>query len=58
MNITLTLDQNEAVVIAQILGRLPTDSGVFPLFAKVRDQIQAQTTPPPPDEAVAVQEAA
>lgn len=55
MNITLTLDQNEAVVIAQLLGKLPTESGVFPLFSKVRQQIEEQVNAPPqpPAEAAA-----
>lgn len=41
--ITFTLDKNEADFIIQVIGQLPTNSGVFPLFQKLQEQVQKQT---------------
>ena len=53
---TLTLEDNEAHFVIQVLGQMPTQSGAFPLFQKCADQLNAQNqlqnTPPsdPPQE--------
>jgi len=39
---TLTLTPEEVQVIFNILGDLPTKSGVFPLMMKVKEQAEAQ----------------
>jgi len=36
--ITFTLEQNEAEFILQAIGQLPTQSGAFPLFEKLKQQ--------------------
>lgn len=41
---TLDLEPNELAFIQQVLGQLPTSSGVYPLLKK----IEAQATEPEP----------
>jgi len=41
-DITITLTIQEAVDIANILGQLPTQSNVHPLYVKLRTQVEAQ----------------
>jgi hypothetical protein len=36
--ITFTLEQKEAEFIIQAIGQLPTQSGAFPLFEKLKQQ--------------------
>lgn len=38
----IDLDINEANMILSILGDIPTKSGVYPLFVKIRMQLEAQ----------------
>lgn len=49
--IMLTLTPQEAVAVVNVLGQLPTSSGVFPLWEKLRGQVEPQVNPPT-DEAV------
>jgi len=41
-NVTLTLTVQEAVDVANIIGQLPTQSNAYPLFVKIKGQIEAQ----------------
>ena len=41
-NVTLTLTVQEAVDIANMIGQLPTQSNAYPLFVKIKGQIEAQ----------------
>lgn len=50
MEITLTLTVEEANTVLAALGQLPTNTGVFPLLKKIKDQGDAQVPPPPPAE--------
>ena len=45
--ITLTLDAQEAVAIANIIGQLPTQTNAYPLFLKVKSQIEQQAQKEP-----------
>lgn len=40
--VTLKLLPQEAVDIANIIGQLPTQSNAYPLFMKVKSQIEEQ----------------
>jgi hypothetical protein len=40
--ITLTLLAQEAVDVANIIGQLPTQSNAYPLYTKIKTQIEAQ----------------
>jgi hypothetical protein len=40
--ITLTLLTQEAIAVANIVGQLPTSSNAYPLFMKLKSQIDAQ----------------
>ena len=40
--ITLTLFAQEAVDVANIIGQLPTQSNAFPLYTKIKAQIESQ----------------
>jgi hypothetical protein len=40
--ITLTLTKDEVQAILQVLGQLPTSSGVWPLAVKVKEQAEEQ----------------
>ena len=40
--ITLDLFADEAAIIVQVIGNLPTQTGAFPLYQKLIQQIQAQ----------------
>ena len=41
-NVTLTLTVQEAVDVANIIGQLPTQSNAYPLFVKIKGQIETQ----------------
>jgi len=41
-NVTLNLTVQEAVDVANIIGQLPTQSNAYPLFVKIKGQIEAQ----------------
>lgn len=43
--ITLTFTVEEAQVLLNVLGELPTKMGVYPLVQKIFEQAQAQTQP-------------
>ena len=45
MNITLTLSLEEVNSVLQVLGQMPTASGAFPLFVKVKEQAETQMKP-------------
>lgn len=40
MQLDVTLE--EAVVIVNVLGSMPTQQGVFPLYQKLREQVEPQ----------------
>lgn len=48
--ITLTLTVEEANAVLAALGQLPTNTGVFPLLRKIKEQGDAQVPPAPPKE--------
>ena len=39
---TFNLDQQEAAAIINVLGQLPTNSGIYPVLVKMVDQYKAQ----------------
>ena len=41
---TFTLEDNEAEFVVKVLGQLPTQSGAFPLFQKLAEQFNAQSS--------------
>ena len=41
--ITLTLTPEEAIYIIQLVGKQPTESGAFQLWAKLRSSIEEQS---------------
>lgn len=49
MDIDLKLTVNEVNALLQVLGELPTKTGVFPLAVKIKqqadEQVKAQETP-------------
>ena len=46
MTYTLTLEENETAFILQVVGNLPTQTGAFPLFQKLQEQVKAQQPQP------------
>lgn len=52
MEITLTLTLEEANTVLAALGQLPTNTGVYPLMKKIKEQGDAQV-PPPAEEPAA-----
>lgn len=48
--ITLTLTVEEANAVLAALGQLPTNTGVFPLLRKIKEQGDLQVPPVPPEE--------
>lgn len=42
MEITLKLSVEEVSAIVQVMGELPTKSGIFPLVMKIKEQAEAQ----------------
>ena len=48
-DITITLTAQEAVDIVNTMGQLPTQSNAYPLYMKLRTQVEAQL--PKPEEA-------
>lgn len=44
--LTLTLEQAELAGVLQILDGLPTSSNAWPLVQKIKQQVQAQLSPP------------
>lgn len=51
MDIILTLTVEEANTVLAALGQLPTNTGVFPLLKKIKEQGDAQVPAAPPEEA-------
>ena len=45
-NVTLTLAAQEAVDVVNIIGQLPTQTNAYPLFIKLKAQVEAQIQPP------------
>ena len=45
-DITLTLTPQEAVDVINIIGQLPTQANVHPLYTKLRAQAEAQLPKP------------
>lgn len=43
--VTLTLNEQEALYIQNVLGELPTKTGAYMLVVKIAEQIKAQSTP-------------
>jgi len=41
------LDQNEAEFIVRVIGNLPTQSNAYPLWQKLAQQFNEQTSPKP-----------
>ena len=58
MDITLTLTIEEANTVLAALGQLPTNTGVFPLLKKIKEQGDAQVPPAPPEEPSVTDESA
>ena len=52
MEVKITLTAQEAVDIVNIMGQLPTQSNAYPLYIKLRTQVEAQLPKPetPPAE--------
>ena len=48
-DIAITLTAQEAVDIVNTMGQLPTQSNAYPLYMKLRTQVEAQL--PKPEEA-------
>lgn len=48
MSINLNLEVNEVNAILQTLGKLPTETGAYPLMIKIKEQAEAQL--PKPDD--------
>lgn len=48
--VRLVLEPQEAVNIANMVGQIPTQAGVFPLYQKIKSQIEQQL-PKAPDPA-------
>jgi hypothetical protein len=42
--ITLTLTVEEVNIILQVLGELPSKTGIFPLLVKVKEQAESKNT--------------
>jgi len=40
--ITFNLEDNEAAFVIQVIGQLPTNTGVLPLFNKLQEQAKSQ----------------
>ena len=57
-NVTLTLTVQEAVDVTNIIGQLPTQSNAYPLFVKIKGQIEAQAQAAQPAAKPDVPEAA
>lgn len=45
--ISLNLTVIEVNTILQVLGKLPTETGVYPLAMKIKEQADAQVPAPP-----------
>lgn len=43
--VALTLMPEEAVTIVNILGQMPTNANIFPLWEKLRGQVEPQLNP-------------
>ena len=48
MEVTITLTAQEAVDIVNTMGQLPTQSNAYPLYMRLRTQVEAQL--PKPEE--------
>ena len=45
LEMTLVMEASEAVAIVNLLGSLPTSQGGFPLWQKLKAQVEAQLPP-------------
>jgi hypothetical protein len=45
MDITITLDLQEVNGMLNLLGKLPTETNIWPLCAKIRSQAEQQVQP-------------
>ena len=52
-NVTLNLTAQEAVDVVNIIGQLPTQTNAYPLFQKLKAQVEAQIQPAPAPDAPA-----
>jgi hypothetical protein len=50
MEITLTLTVEETNIVIAALGQLPTNTQVYPLMRKIKDQGEAQVGSPTPND--------
>lgn len=57
MDLTIKLSVDELNAVLQCLGNLPTNSGVFPLMMKIRQQAEGQVKPPAAMPDITVQQA-
>lgn len=57
MEINLTLTLEEANTVLAALGQLPTNTGVYPLMKKIKEQGDAQVPPPAEEPPVESSEA-
>lgn len=46
MAFKLELEENEIAFVLQVIGNLPTQTGAFPLFHKMQEQVKAQQPQP------------
>ena len=46
MSYQFNLEENEAAFVLQVIGNLPTQTGAFPLFEKLQEQVKAQMPTP------------
>ena len=46
---TLELDQNEVQFVLNVLGEMPSKSGVWPLIVKIKEQAESQVPKEPSD---------
>jgi len=49
-DIAITLTAQEAIDVINIIGQLPTQSNVHPLYTKLRSQVEPQLPKPEPAE--------
>lgn len=51
--ITITLTPEEAVAVVNVIGQLPTNQSVFPLWNTLREQVERGLQNPPAVEVTA-----
>jgi len=50
LEMTLVMEASEAVAIVNLLGSLPTSQGGFPLWQKLKAQVEAQLPKEQPEQ--------